>query len=331
MKRADYIQALTGSTQVPVKEQSSFFAPSNIALCKYWGKRQKELNLPVNSSLSISLGTAGTKTKLCLSTTDSDEVYLNNHLVSKDHEFYKRIVAYLDLLGTRPSLLIETENNIPTAAGVASSASGFAALVKALNDFFGWQLSLKELSQLARVGSGSASRSIFEGFVSWHAGVCENGSDSFAEPLNVSWPDFRIALIPCNLGPKSVGSTEGMNRTIETSELYAGWPNKVKSDFSKIEHAIYEQDFSSLGPVVESNAMSMHGTMLGAKPPVIYFQDTSLASIVKIHQLRSKGLEIYFTMDAGPNVKIIFLVKDLEKISEYFPDIQIFTPFESTN
>ena len=180
--------------------QSSAFAPSNIALCKYWGKRSVELNLPVNSSLSISLGNKGAFTKVSLINHRQDLVLVNNHPTDPKDQFYVKLVKFLDLFREQlpdqhTAFKVDTYANIPIAAGLASSACGFAALVKALDQLFGWNYSLKQLSILARLGSGSACRSIFNGFVKWHKGILADGTDSFAEPLEQSWTDLCIGLL----------------------------------------------------------------------------------------------------------------------------------------
>ena len=194
MKRLDVVKQIVPPLSSSLQTASAF-APANIALCKYWGKRDSELNLPMTSSLSVSLGDKGTCTKI--SVNDQDKIILNGDMLSLDLPFAKRLIAYLDLFRTQDHLhfSIETTNNIPTGAGVASSASGFAALVLALDKLFQWQLDKKHLSILARLGSGSACRSLWQGFVKWHVGVRGDGMDSVAEPLSIEWPNFRMGLL----------------------------------------------------------------------------------------------------------------------------------------
>jgi diphosphomevalonate decarboxylase len=320
---------LTGAVTHP-KEQGSAFAPSNIALCKYWGKRDAALNLPVNSSLSISLGHLGTRTEINRA-AGMDRICLNDELQPTESVFAKRMSLFLDLF--RPfigetAFEVRTENNIPTAAGLASSASGFAALVLALDDLAGWGLDRKKLSMLSRLGSGSASRSVYEGFVQWYAGSRDDGTDSFAEPIDNEWPEFRIGILELVTEPKAVGSREGMNRTVETSELFKSWPLQAASDLVTIHAAIDEHDFTLLGETAERNALAMHATMMAAWPPLIYLQPESIRQIGKVQRVRNDGLAVYLTIDAGPNIKLLFLEENEAAVTEAFPEIRIIRPFD---
>ena len=328
--QSQFVEKILTGTQARLKEKGSAFAPSNIALCKYWGKRDARLNLPINSSLSISLGQLGTRTEIRVC-AGSDRVYLNGDLQSADTGFTNRVSAFLDPF--RPlfgDVLFEvrTENNIPTAAGLASSASGFAALVMALDDWAGWGLDRKRLSMLARLGSGSASRSVYDGFVQWHAGQTSDGTDSFAERLDEDWSAFRIGVLELSSAQKPVGSRDGMNRTVETSALYKSWPQQAASDLETILDAIVNRDFSRLGKTAERNALSMHATMLAAWPPLLYLQPESIELIHKVQRVRAQGLEVYLTIDAGPNIKLLFLDKDESAVSDAFPSLQTIAPFE---
>ncbi len=329
-----FVKNSIGDAQTNPKERGTAFASSNIALCKYWGKRNAELNLPINSSLSISLGQLGTRTEIRLRDADvapADAVYLNGQLQSSDSSFVRRITDFLDLF--RPTLgdapfEIRTENNIPTAAGLASSASGFAALVMALDDWAGWGLDKKKLSMLARLGSGSATRSIYNGFVQWNAGTLADGTDSFAEPLSDRWPEFRIGILELSSAKKAVGSRDGMNRTVETSALYESWPQQAAADLETIRTAIADHDFSTLGKTAEHNALSMHATMMAAWPPLIYLHPETIEQIHNVQRVRTEGLEVYLTIDAGPNIKLLFLEENESAIAVAFPGLQTINPFD---
>lgn len=328
--QSQFIKKILSGAETDLKGGGMAFAPSNIALCKYWGKRDATLNLPVNSSLSISLGNLGTRTEIKRSKESA--VFLNGKMVDPNGSFSIRILEFLDLF--RPSLgdvhfEVRTENNIPTAAGLASSASGFAALVLALDDLAGWGLGRKELSMLARLGSGSASRSVCNGFVQWHAGSNSAGTDSFAEPLPQTWPEFRIGILEISDAQKPVGSREGMNRTVETSELYKSWPRQAFVDLETIRVAIDSHDFPLLGKAAEHNALSMHATMLAAWPPLLYLQPETVEQIHKVQRIRAEGLEVYLTIDAGPNIKLLFLEENEAAVSSAFPSLQIIQPFGS--
>ena len=309
-----------------LKESGFAFAPSNIALSKYWGKRDAALNLPVNSSLSVSLGDLGTKTELRLA--DESAVHLNGKVVDPADSFAIRTLEFLKrfrMLGT--NFEVRTENNIPTAAGLASSASGFAALVMALDDLAGWGLDKKKLSMLARLGSGSASRSVFNGFVQWNAGSSVDGLDSYAEPLSNAWKEFRIGILELSKARKPVGSRDGMNRTVQTSELYKSWPAQANRDIETIRTAIEVRDFPTLGKTAEHNALAMHATMMSAWPPLIYLQPESMEMIHKVQHARADGIEVYLTIDAGPNIKLLFLADNETDVKTRFPALQIIKPF----
>lgn len=309
------------------------FAPSNIALCKYWGKRSVELNLPVNSSLSISLGNKGASTKVSLIDSNLDVVILNNNQIDTQNNFYKKIVKFLDLFREQlpnkdTSFKIDTYSNIPIAAGLASSACGFAALIKALDQLFGWDLPAKNLSILARLGSGSACRSLFHGFVKWHSGVDEDGIDSFAESLDLDWPDFCVGLLILDQKEKYLSSRDAMKLSVETSPLYAAWKGLSIRDLDTIESAIKNKDFPLLGQTAEANALAMHAVMLSTRPAVMYSNSDTINNIQKIWQLRREhNIELYFTQDAGPNLKLLFLSKDIARVKEFFPNVEIIEPF----
>lgn len=307
-------------------------APVNIALSKYWGKRQVELNLPTNSSLSISLPTLGTKTQLqwiADSQPQANHIYLNNQRFSTTDNFSKRLSQFLEYF--RPDkagyFKIETHNSVPTAAGLASSASGYAALVLALDDLFQWQLSKKNLSLLARLGSGSASRSVYNGFAIWHKGKNDNGLDSFAEPLPQTWSEFCVGLVEIDLKEKSIGSTTAMQNTVDTCEIYQAWPKKAENDVQIIQKAIEQQDFTTLGKTSENNALTMHATMMATWPPIVYWQPESVTAMHKVWSCRKNGIEVYFTMDAGPNLKLLFLEKFTKKLMQVFPNLKVIKPF----
>lgn len=310
------------------RPSASAFAPANIALCKYWGKRDEELNLPVTPSLSVSLGSFGSKVTLSLQ-GGSDAAELNGERLAEDSFFAKRLFAFLDLFRPAPDtrFSVVAHNTIPTAAGFASSASGFATLALALNEIFGWDLDRRSLSILARLGSGSASRSVYEGFVEWQAGTSPDGMDSYAEPLDAKWKDLRLGLLAVSTDHKPVPSRAAMKRTVETSSLYTAWPAKVEKDMAALKDAIRRRDFPLLGQTAESNALTMHATMMAASPPVLYWLPASLSAMHRVWALRDAGLPLYFTMDAGPNLKLLFEEKDAHAVKKVFYDVQIVAPF----
>lgn len=328
-----FVKNILAGVETNLEARGEAFAPSNIALCKYWGKRDAALNLPINSSLSISLGDLGTRTELRLldGAGESPAVHLNGEPQPADSSFARRVTAFLDLFrpmfGKNTGFEVQTENNIPTAAGLASSASGFAALVMALDDLAGWGLDRKNLSMLARLGSGSASRSVYDGFVQWHAGTKADGSDSFAERLPNEWPELRIGVLELSDARKPVGSRDGMNRTVATSELYKSWPRQAADDLATIRAAIDARDFPLLGKTAERNALAMHATMLAAWPPLLYLQPETVEQIHKIQRVRAEGLEVYLTIDAGPNIKLLFLMEHEVAVRDAFAGLTVLHPF----
>jgi len=326
MNKAAVIQKILAAESAAPLELGAAYAPANIALCKYWGKRDIELNLPVTGSLSVSLGDMGTHTQISIS--DRDSLILDGTPMPADHKINARLFSFLDHFRTAANLYFAVESNstVPIGAGLASSASGFAATVLALKELFQWELSNEKLSVLARMGSGSASRSVYNGFVEWHAGVEDDGLDSVAESLNIQWPEFRIAVLTVSDAPKKIGSTEAMNRTVGESVLYESWPKKTAHDLPIIRQALYDKDISALGAQAESNALSMHATMLGCIPPVCYFEPETIDALQKIWALRKDGVEVYATMDAGPNVKLIFESAAQEDILDVFPELKIINP-----
>ncbi len=310
-------------------QKFSAYAPSNIALSKYWGKRDRSRNLPLNSSLSISLADWGSHTRVAPSETSEDRVSLNGEVLPNDTAFARKALKFADLFRAEQPLplTITTRNTIPTAAGLASSASGFAALTQALCGAFGLELSKSQMSLIARLGSGSATRSLWHGFVRWDKGLREDGGDSFATPLDLSWPDFRIAIIPVDIGPKSHSSRDGMNHTVDTSPLFAAWPEMAEADCVFIERAVKDQAFADLGARVEANALAMHATMQAARPALTYSNRDSWTILERLWQARAEGLQAYATMDAGANVKLVFLKDSAVDVTQLFPEAQIIAPF----
>lgn len=331
MTRVEIVKAILKDKfgKMPKQPSARAFAPSNIALCKYWGKRNVELNLPITGSLSISLGNHGTTTALKLSDSGRDEVILNGEPLDKNSAFCKRLSLFLNLFREEGgwSLEVSTDSNIPTAAGLASSASGFAALILAMDKLFGWDLPLKDLSILARLGSGSACRSLWQGFVEWHVGHEEDGMDSHGEELPYPWQEFCIGILLLSTKEKQISSTVAMQRTLSTSSFYSLWPQKVAQDIATIHSAIKAKDFLSLGQCAESNALAMHATMLTSWPPISYATPETMAEMHHIWHLRSEGLPLFFTQDAGPNLKLLFLESIEDVVKEQFPRLDIIKPF----
>lgn len=320
---------LKDKNKSPVQEIVSAYAPSNIALCKYWGKRDEVLNLPVTSSLSVSLANKGTTTVVKCHDAQHDEIILNSNPVDLDSQFGKRLVSYLDLFRqNNETFLIETSSNIPVAAGFASSASGYAALAEALNILYDWQLDSSSLSILARLGSGSACRSLWHGFVEWHKGEREDGMDCNATPIEKTWLNLCVGLLVLSPEEKPMSSREAMKLSKASSCYYDAWPKKSADDMKLLHKAIDNSDFELLGQTAESNALAMHATMITASPSVCYWQPETVAAMHEVWALRKEGVPVYFTEDAGPNLKLLFEAKDADQVMSRFPAMEVVMPFE---
>ncbi|MEI3607043.1 diphosphomevalonate decarboxylase [Pseudogracilibacillus sp. SE30717A] len=294
-------------------------AHTNIALIKYWGKRNEELILPTNSSLSVTLDGFYTRTTVHFKNELQKDVFTLNDKVIKDIA-YERVTNYLELFrnyANKQGLYAEVNsiNKVPTAAGFASSASGFAALAAATAQALKLDLSEQELSKFTRQGSGSACRSIYGGFVEWQKGQANDGSDSYAIQIAPQdhW-DIRVAAVVLTAKEKDVSSRVGMKRTVDTSVFYDGWLDSLPADLEAIKEGIVAKDFEKVGSIAEANCLKMHATTLGAVPPFTYWQDTTMTVMQTVQSLRKSGFPAYFTIDAGPNVKVLYLPKDEQEV-----------------
>jgi diphosphomevalonate decarboxylase len=293
-------------------------AYTNIALIKYWGKKNQALKLPYTNSLSLTLDKFYTDTTATIIDSNQDEVVLNGKVL--DFKESLRIQSYLNVVrkmyGFDQHLKIDSTNHVPLSAGFASSASGFAALAAAVNSTMDLNLDRKEISILARNGSGSATRSIFGGFVEWHAGV--DNYSSFAEPIDED-PEIDIVLLSVVISEteKSISSTKGMELSVETSPFYSNWSTLVASEISEIKQAIAQKDLQKIGEISEHNALSMHALTLSANPPYTYFAPETIKIIQIVQALRKQGLLAYVTIDAGPNVKIICSRDSVNQVEKY--------------
>lgn len=301
---------------------NAYRAYTNIALIKYWGKRNKELFLPMTSSLSLTLEGFYTETELSWypdSSEDHDQFVLNGQI--QEGKSLAGVSRFLDLfrqpLGITDRISVNSYNHVPTAAGLASSASAFAALACASNAFFETNYDAKTLSTYARQGSGSATRSLFGGFTLWHMGVGNDSTSSYAEMIDPADWDLGMVVVMINKEVKKISSRVGMDHTVTTSPFYRLWPETVAQDLELMLGAIEARDFTTIGEITEHNAMKMHATVLASKPSFTYWQPESLIAMDLVRQLRQDGIEAYFTMDAGPNVKILCRHSESQRIQGY--------------
>ncbi|EOS7755031.1 diphosphomevalonate decarboxylase [Enterococcus hirae] len=299
-------------------------AYTNIALIKYWGKKNESLILPMNNSLSLTLDAFYTETEVSFSEAyTEDQFYLDNQL--QDEKATKKISTFLDIArekaGTTKKAKVISQNFVPTAAGLASSASGLAALAGACNEALKLGLDDQALSRLARRGSGSACRSIFGGFVEWEKG--HDDQSSYAHPISSDGFEDHLAMVflLLNEQKKDVSSRDGMRRTVETSSFYQGWLDSVEADLYQLKQAIKTKNFQLLGETMEQNGLKMHVTTLAARPPFTYWSPDSLKAMQAVRDLRNQGIPCYFTMDAGPNVKVLVQKDHLDKVKTTFSDL----------
>lgn len=304
-------------------------AHTNIALIKYWGKRDTTLFLPYTSSLSLTLDAFYTDTSVEFC-EGGDEFILNGE--KQDEKATKKISHFIDLFRQQAHrhdfVRVVSTNHVPTAAGLASSASAYAALAMALNTLFELHLSRTELSTFSRKGSGSSTRSLFGGFVEWDKG--EDDTTSIARPL-LAEEDVPCGMIICliNKKKKEISSREGMALTVETSPFFPAFVEASAVDLEEMKLAIADRDVNRIGQIAERNAFRMHATMLGANPPFTYFEPKTIETIQFVKQLRQEGYHCYVTMDAGPNVKVIAPLDELEdihqKLQTLFKDNELIT------
>jgi len=297
-------------------------AHSNIALVKYWGKREAlpgqpdDLNLPAVGSLSFTLDRLRSDTLVAPDPRDSFILNDEHHAdAPKIFRHLDRIWRETGATSPRPPTHVRSTNYLPTAAGLASSASGFAALTLAAAAAYGLDLPRRSLSVLARRGSGSAARSLWGGFVRQHRGD-EGGRGCYAEPLfPQDYWDLRLLIVHTARGPKSIGSTEGMQRCRATSPYYQPWLDTSERDLAAAEAAIAARELSALGAVMERSCFKMHASMLATDPPLLYWNGRTLDVIRAVWAAREAGLPGFVTSDAGPHVKVLTLPAHAEPLA----------------
>ncbi|KAI9311585.1 diphosphomevalonate decarboxylase [Dichotomocladium elegans] len=321
-------------------------APVNIAVIKYWGKRDTELILPTNDSLSVTLSQDILHSKTSIAASKEftkDRLWLNGKEedITKNRRMHncfretralrakmEAADASLERLSTY-KLHVVSENNFPTAAGLASSASGLAALVYTLAQLFALDVSVSELSRIARQGSGSACRSLFGGFVAWEKGNQADGSDSLAVQVapETHWPELEALVCVVSDAKKGTSSTKGMQDTIETSPLMAERLRVVPARMAAMKKAIHERDFETFAELTMRDSNQFHAVCLDTYPPISYLNDTSRAIINLIHEYNASSpdgkLKAAYTYDAGPNA-VIYAPKQnmpeiIQLIAHYFP------------
>ena len=284
-------------------------AHPNLALVKYWGKADAERNLPATPSLGISLAALRSRVQVRLD-GDGDTVDLDGRRLNP-----ARYRPFLDAVrgrcGTRSGFRVHAHNDFPSAAGLASSSSGFAALAAACSAACGAELPDGELSALARVGSASAARAVFGGFVSLPAGA------EAARPLvpAEAWPELRVVVAVVTAAAKPIGSREAMERVRRTSPAYAGWVADSAGLYRDAVAAVRDRDLPRLGVAMRKSYSRMFATMLAADPPIRYWLPETLVLLAAVEKLREQGVAAWETMDAGPQVKVLCLDGDAQRVA----------------
>ncbi|XP_043844949.1 diphosphomevalonate decarboxylase [Dromiciops gliroides] len=317
-------------------------APTNIAVIKYWGKRDEKLILPINSSLSVTLHQNQLKTTTTVAISrdfKEDRIWLNGKEEDVGHPRLQSCLREIRRLARKRrsgsdgdavplsyKVHIASVNDFPTAAGLASSAAGYACLVYTLAQLYGVD---SELSEVARQGSGSACRSMFGGFVQWHMGERPDGEDSIAQQVEPEshWPELRVLVLVVSAERKSMASTAGMQTSVETSSLLKFRAESVvPGRMAEMVRCIKEQDFEGFGQLTMKDSNQFHATCLDTFPPICYLNDTSRQIIGLVHSFNAHygKTKVAYTFDAGPNA-VIFTLEDT--VDEFVAAIkQIFPP-----
>ena len=291
-------------------------AHPNIALIKYWGKADPASNLPAVGSISITLDTLVTTTSVRFDPAlRADSFSLDGRPAP---ELLPRVRSCLELFRERlpgvPHAEVASTNSFPTGAGLASSASGFAALVVAADHALGAGLERAELAELARRCSGSAARSLFGGFVELRMRPDGAGTDTGPILAAADWP-LQVVVAVTSAEAKAIGSTAGMLHTERTSPYYPAWLATSEGDLAAARRAIETQDFAALAAVAEHSCLKMHAVMLASRPGLLYWNGTTVECLHRLRELAAQGVGVFFTIDAGPQVKAICLPEAAERVA----------------
>ncbi|WP_299024233.1 diphosphomevalonate decarboxylase [uncultured Thermanaerothrix sp.] len=303
------------------KTAATAIAHPNIAFIKYWGNRDPELRLPANGSLSMNLGGLLTRTRVWFDPTlAQDEIWLNSQPL--EGAARERVVRFLDLVrglaGRTLAAHVESENNFPAGAGLASSAAAFAALALASTAALGLRLDEAALSRLARRGSGSAARSVPAGFVEWQPGRGDADSYAFSIAPPEHWPLVDCVAI-VESAHKAIGSSQG-HLLAATSPLQAARVADAPRRLRIARQAIWRRDFEALAEIAEQDSMMLHAVMLTSQPPLIYWRGVSVELMHAVASWRREGIAAFYTLDAGPNVHVICLPEHAESIQRRLRD-----------
>lgn len=295
----------------------------NIALLKYWGKADQKINLPFQTSLSVTADRFFTRTNVTIDPElTRDKVFLDGEELTSLH--YTRVIQHLNTLreyfGRKEYCIVTSFNNVIVRAGFASSASGFAALTAAYISAIGISVDNTELSRIARLGSGSATRSIHGGFVIWHKGV--DHKSSYGEKLDIEWPEFRLMFTILDTKSKKISSRIGMQLSVEKSPSYPAYVAQSNALVEPMIAALKTKDIVKVGRLSEQSAELMRNVMLEAG--IEYHTDETRKLIQEIHSIREiHEFPVYYTFDAGANLILITLEQYVDRIVSLLPKIKI--------
>jgi diphosphomevalonate decarboxylase len=306
--------------------KTTAIAHPNIAFIKYWGNANPGLRLPATGSISMNLEGLETMTTIAENrASDSHRLVINGE--EQNASAWHRLNHFLEIAGKMVGfsgfLSVESTNNFPMGTGIASSASAFASLAVALNHYYELKLSQQQISSLARLGSGSACRSIPPGFSEWKKGTAHE--DSFAESIAPAthW-DLYDCILVVSREEKKIGSTEG-HLLADTSPLQSTRVHDTPRRLEICRQAILNKDFEKLASIIELDSDMMHAVMLTSNPPLAYWQPASVAIMREVRSVRARGVACAYSMDAGPNVHVICQASHKEAVQqafEGFPGVQ---------
>jgi diphosphomevalonate decarboxylase len=288
--------------------QATASAHPNVALIKYWGKQDVATNLPAVGSLSLTLGGLTTRTTVSFSADlEHDELIING---AADERALARVTRCLNMLrqhaGVNMSARVTTGNDFPTGAGLASSASGYAALVKAAAAALQIDIAQDELDLIARIGSGSAPRSLHAGIVLLKKTADAAGTRCYSVAAPDEWP-LSVVVAVTSRQPKEVSSTGGMESSRETSPTYQAWVDTHPADLAAGLSFVKQRDFTALAEISEHSCLKMHAVAMSSTPPLVYWSGATVACMQRVRDLRKSGVPVFFTIDAGPQLKAVCL------------------------
>ncbi len=310
---------------------------ANIAIVKYWGKKDVAKMIPATSSISLTLNDMFTETEMEFITDEDIKIAVENGIKGKNEDYKNKFLDMTDLFylngelqdrehtekiskvvdlfreNRNQKVKILTVNNMPTAAGLSSSSSGLSAVIKACNELFEKNCTQSELAQISKFGSGSSSRSFFGPIAAW---------DKDTGEIYEVKTDLKLAMIVLvlNENKKEISSRNGMELCVATSTYFDEWVKQSEIDFVNMKKYLTENNFEKVGTLTEENALRMHKTTETSNPPFSYFNEKTYEAMNFVKNLRKNGEKCYFTMDAGPNVKVLCLEEDLEHLAEVFSE-----------